>query len=249
MTGETGKSDTWLLVSDIDDTLTGNRTDLERLWHQLKNAKSHLKLALNSSRPAASVDQTLADYFPEGFEPDAIITGLGTEIRLDRFFLESWQSRFIDWPDEEVRKIVRKLGYDAHDDKFQTDGKASFAVPGKDGVDAILAALRDEGIPFRHIYSGTSDLDILAPGAGKDTAMRHLASHLGIPMERTIAAGDSGNDLALFEAAGKAIAVGNARQELLSTLPRHKTYLASAHHAAGVLEGLTVMGLLPQSAV
>ena len=42
---------------------------------------------------------------------------------------------------------------------------------------------------------------------------------------------------------------GNARQELLSTLPRHKTYLASAHHAAGVLEGLTVMGMLPQSAV
>lgn len=65
MTGETGKSDTWLLVSDIDDTLTGSRADLERLWHQLKNAKSHLKLALNSSRPAASVDQTLADYFPK----------------------------------------------------------------------------------------------------------------------------------------------------------------------------------------
>lgn len=167
MTGETGKSDTWLLVSDIDDTLTGSRADLERLWHQLKNAKSHLKLALNSSRPAASVDQTLADYFPEGFEPNAIITGLGTEIRLDRFFLESWQSRFIDWPDEEVRKIVRKLGYDAHDDKFQTDGKASFAVPGKDGVDAILAALRDEGIPFRHIYSGTSDLDIFAPAQAR----------------------------------------------------------------------------------
>ena len=39
MTGETGKSDTWLLVSDIDDTLTGSRADLERLWHQLKSAK------------------------------------------------------------------------------------------------------------------------------------------------------------------------------------------------------------------
>ncbi|EAV45992.1 HAD-superfamily hydrolase subfamily IIB [Stappia aggregata IAM 12614] len=249
MTAETGTTDTWLLVSDIDDTLTGNQADLERLWHQLKTAGPHLKLALNSSRPAVSVDQTLSEYFPDDFEPDAIITGLGTEIRLGRLFLESWQSRFADWPDGEVRAIVRKLGYDAHDDKFQTGGKASFAVPGKDGVDAILAELRSEGIPFRHIYSGTSDLDILAPGAGKDAAMRHLASHLGIPMERTIAAGDSGNDLALFEAAGKAIAVGNARQELLMSLPRDKTYLASAHHAAGVLEGLTVMGLLPQPAV
>lgn len=249
MTAETGTTDTWLLVSDIDDTLTGNQADLERLWHQLKQAGPHLKLALNSSRPADSVDRTLSEYFPEGFEPDAIITGLGTEIRLGRLFLESWQNRFADWPDGEVRAIVRKLGYAAHDDAFQTDGKASFAVAGKDGVDAILAELRKEGIPFRHIYSGTSDLDILAPGAGKDAAMRHLASYLGIPMERTIAAGDSGNDLALFEAAGKAIAVGNAREELLAALPRDKTYIASGHHAAGVLEGLTEMGLLPQRSV
>ena len=137
------------------------------------------------------------------------------------------------------------MGYAPHDDIFQTDGKASFAVPGKDDVERILEGLRRSGIDFRSIYSGKSDLDILAPGAGKDAAMRYLAEQLGIPVERTVAAGDSGNDLALFEAAGKAIAVGNARRELLSSLPRHKTYLAKAHHAAGVEEGLTALGILP----
>ncbi len=246
MNGEGGKSDPWLLVSDIDDTLTGNRADLDRLWARLKACPGTIRLALNSSRPAGSVDRTLADCFPDDFRPDAIITGLGTEIRLGRSFLDTWRRQFIDWPDREIRKLVEDMGYSAHDDIFQTEGKASFAVSGRDDADRVLERLRKEGIAFRSIFSGAGDLDILAPEAGKDAAMRHLAGHLGIPVERTVAAGDSGNDLALFEAAGRAIAVGNAREELLATMPRHKTYRAAAHHAAGVLEGLIEFGLLPE---
>lgn len=249
MSGDDGSREQWLLVSDIDDTLTGNREDLQELWRRLKAPESRVRLALNSSRPAASVDRTLEEYFPEGFEPDAIITGLGTEIRLGRSYLGSWQRQFADWPDREVRRLVTGMGYSAHDDLFQTDGKASFAVPGQDDVDRIFERLRQEGIAFKSIYSGASDLDILAPQAGKDAAMKHLAGHLGCPLERTVAAGDSGNDLALFEAAGRAIAVGNAREELLALMPRHKTYHAAAHHAAGVLEGLVALGMLPPAAV
>lgn len=244
MTGGDDSSGPWLLVSDIDDTLTGNQDDLGQLWRRLQGEKGRLRIALNSSRPAASVDRTLEEYFPEDFEPDAIITGLGTEIRLGRSHLGSWQRQFADWPDRDVRKLVEGMGYSSHDDIFQTEGKASFAVPGQDDADRIFERLRQAGIAFKSIYSGASDLDILAPQAGKDAAMRHLAAHLDLPMERTIAAGDSGNDLALFEAAGRAIAVGNAREELLSAMPRMKTYHAKAPHAAGVLEGLIEFGLL-----
>ncbi|POF32330.1 HAD-IIB family hydrolase [Roseibium marinum] len=248
MSGETGSPEPWLLVSDIDDTLTGNREDLNRLWQSLKLRHKGAKLALNSSRPAVSVDRTLAEYFPADFAPDAIITGLGTEIRLGRYWLESWRKQFLDWPDKDIRKLVAELGYAPHADVFQTEGKASFSVPGKAEVERILERLEKEGIQHKYIYSGASDLDILAPGAGKDAAMRHLAGHLGIPMENTVAAGDSGNDLALFEAAGKAIAVGNAREELLAAMPKEKTYHASANHAAGVLEGLIKLGLLREAA-
>jgi len=234
----------WLLVSDIDDTLTGDREALGRLWQHLKTQRGAVRLALNSSRPAESVDRTLRDYFPQDFEPDAIITGLGTEIRIGGKHLESWQRQFADWPDTDVRNMVSGLGFEPHDEGFQTAGKASFAVPTQKDVDRIVRCLTRDGIAFKSIYSGESDLDILAPDAGKDAAMRHLAEHLGIPLSLTVAAGDSGNDLALFEAAGKAIAVGNARRELLSSLPQDKTYLANACHAAGVLEGLNALGLL-----
>ncbi|MCX2723446.1 HAD-IIB family hydrolase [Roseibium salinum] len=245
MNEETLIPEPWLLVSDIDDTLTGSREDLHRLWIRLKDLRARVKLVLNSSRTAESVDETLANYFPADFEPDAIITGLGTEIRLGRSWLEDWQRQFLDWPDEVVRKLVAELGYIAHADIFQTKGKASFAVPGRQEAERVVERLTSEGIPFKYIYSGASDLDILAPGAGKGEAMHYLAAHLGISLERTVAAGDSGNDVELFEMAGKAIAVGNAREELLAVLPREKTYCATASHAAGVLEGLVEFGILP----
>lgn len=246
MNEETDLSEFWLLVSDIDDTLTGNHEDLHRLWLCLKEHRSRVKVALNSSRPAASVDETLANYFPADFAPDAIITGLGTEIRLGRSWLEAWQRQFLDWPDAHVRKLVMELGFVPHADIFQTKGKASFAVPGRAEAEHVVERLTREGIPFKYIWSGASDLDIIAPGAGKDAAMLYLAAYLGISLERTVAAGDSGNDLALFEAAGKAIAVGNAREELLAAMPKENTYRATACHAAGVLEGLVAFAVLPK---
>lgn len=238
----------WLLVSDVDDTLTGDQPALFRLCQALSKNRSRVKFALNSSRPAGSVDKTVADYFPEGFAPDAIITGLGTEIRVDGAWLAGWQDQFVDWPREKIVAIVESMGFEPHAPEFQTPAKASFAVPGRDNAERVLAALKHEGLPFQSIYSGTSDLDLIAPEAGKDAALRYLAKHFSIPPERTIAAGDSGNDLAMFQAAGRAIAVGNARVELLETMPRSTTYHAVASHAAGVFEGLVANGVLPETA-
>lgn len=44
----------------------------------------------------------------------------------------------------------------------------------------------------------------------KGEALKFLAKHYGIPMERTVAAGDNLNDLSMIKAAGVGVAVGNA---------------------------------------
>lgn len=235
----------WLLVSDVDDTLTGDAAALERLAAILEANRARLRVALNSSRPADSVDGTLAQVFPEGFSADAIITAMGTEIRVAGQQIKAWRDRFDDWPRAAIAEVVIGLGYPAHADEFQTPLKASFAVPRGSAQDQVLAELRRRGLPHNAVASGTDDLDLLPPGAGKDHATVFLARHMGVDIERRlIVAGDSANDLAMFAVAAGAIAVGNARPELLEAMPRDRSYHAKARHAGGVLEGLWHFGVL-----
>jgi len=47
--------------------------------------------------------------------------------------------------------------------------------------------------------------------ATKGKALLVLAEHLGVPVERVFAMGDSDNDLSMIAAAGMGIAMGNAK--------------------------------------
>lgn len=57
-------------------------------------------------------------------------------------------------------------------------------------------------------------MEILDPGATKATALRWLADHLGIPMEQTMALGDSLNDLEMVRAARVGVFMPRADEEL-----------------------------------
>lgn len=54
------------------------------------------------------------------------------------------------------------------------------------------------------------NIEIFSSLAGKGTALLHLANHLGIDRNATIALGDSTNDLSMLKAAGLGLAVENA---------------------------------------
>ncbi len=236
----------WLLVSDVDDTLTGDAAALAALVGELDACRDRIALALNSSRPHASVSRTLAEEFPPDFRPEAIVTALGTEISVAGRPLAAWADRFSGWPAHDVFGLLAGLGHRPHESEFQTPLKVSFAVEAADRGMAI-AALAAHGLPCRTIVSGETDFDVIPPGAGKDRAALFLAETLGIPAGRIVAAGDSANDLALFQVARHAIAVGNAREELLSAMPAERSYHARAPHAGGVYEGLVHFGMLPHA--
>lgn len=53
------------------------------------------------------------------------------------------------------------------------------------------------------------NVEVLAKGVNKASALRALAEHLGVPMEGTMALGDNENDLSMIEAAGIGVAMGN----------------------------------------
>ena len=63
-------------------------------------------------------------------------------------------------------------------------------------------------------YPGVTFINILAPEVSKGRALEALASHLGIAVTEVIAVGDGSNDISLLTAAGLAIAMADAPDEV-----------------------------------
>lgn len=73
---------------------------------------------------------------------------------------------------------------------------------------AVCAALEQAGVLPMECAPGA--LEITSAKAGKREAVRFLAQKLGMTLADVMALGDSGNDLALLQAAGFGVAMGNA---------------------------------------
>ena len=80
--------------------------------------------------------------------------------------------------------------------------------------------MRLQEVGFTVAASEKHNIEVFSPAAGKGNALRRLAAHLGIPFERTIAIGDSANDISMIRAAGLGLAVANAWPILLENADR-----------------------------
>ncbi|MDR4433282.1 Cof-type HAD-IIB family hydrolase [Bacillus tequilensis] len=64
------------------------------------------------------------------------------------------------------------------------------------------------------VSSAEHNFELTARKASKGQALKKLAARLNIPIEETAAVGDSLNDKSMLEAAGKGVAMGNAREDI-----------------------------------
>lgn len=227
----------WLLVTDVDDTLVGDPDGLKALLEALNH--SCCTLALNSSRPIASIRKTL-DESHAIIEPAAIIGAMGTEIEVCGDRLSSWSATFENWDRKPIDDLMQSLGHLPHDEEYQTPLKASFAVGSPEAQEKVCQRLARLDVACKVIISGESDVDILPESADKGAASLHLAQVLGVDLDHFIVAGDSRNDLEMFLSSQKGIIVSNARQELIDALAEYDNsfFFASKPRAWGLLEGL-----------
>ncbi len=77
-------------------------------------------------------------------------------------------------------------------------------------------------------------------GFTKGTGIRKVAEILGIPIERTVAFGDSANDLAMLEAAGMAVVMGNGSPEAKAKAD----YVTAPLHEDGIYRACEHLGLI-----
>lgn len=81
----------------------------------------------------------------------------------------------------------------------------------------VSAACAGQGLKAKVITSGTGGwryIDVVSAGAGKLESLEYVRGLLGFSRSATVAAGDSGNDVAMLSGRNRAIVVGNAQPDL-----------------------------------
>jgi sucrose-6F-phosphate phosphohydrolase len=238
-----------LLVSDVDDTLLGGpRSGVVALMTALARRPPGFLVAWNSSRPCASLRETLAHH-PDLDLPDYQIGALGTEMVHGETGepVAGYQERFsadTGWNRARIVALVERWHLTPHPAIYQTPFKVSWHLPDPHQLPAITDAVNAAGCQARLILSGGNNLDIIPATAGKQVAITFLAHRHHIPPHHIAVAGDSGNDRDMFIPPWCGIVVGNADPDLQQLTGDH-LYHARGHQAEGVLEGLRHWRFLP----
>lgn len=250
----------WVLASDIDGTLTGDRAELDRLAARLakRRADRELVVILSTGR---RLSQVISGVAAEGLpEPDAVICQVGTEIYLPPLHAKSrplatWRDRLTaQYRREEALALLEGIeGLVLQPSEFNTDLKTSCFLDGCPDPEAAAAEIARRAAPhgdrYQVIWSSGRDLDVLPEAAGKGKAIQFLVEHLGLSADRVVVAGDSGNDATMFEHFRRGVVVANAQDELLrlaAEMDRGRVFVADRPYAAGVAQGLEHFGLAPR---
>ncbi|ONG49962.1 alpha,alpha-trehalose-phosphate synthase [Pseudoroseomonas deserti] len=112
---------------------------------------------------------------------------------------------------------------------------------------------RIEEAGFDCVLSADTYLDVLPRGIAKGPTLLRLVHALGLPAERVLTAGDTMNDLSLFQTGLRGVAVGNAEPRLvaaLDALPPEQARLIHrprAEGAAGIADAIRHFSLLPEA--
>jgi sucrose-6F-phosphate phosphohydrolase len=239
-------SASWLLVSDVDDTLLGDNHALIAFAKELQVRREQIIFTLNSSRPCASLRKSIRDN-PLIPAPDFLTGALGTEIEAGetgQLIQEYTAAMNVGWDRDQVAGLMSELGLEAHPAEFQTPFKASYTVRGPEQHQQVIQQLIRHHFDVKVIFSGNTNLDIIPRQAGKGTAIEFLRDMLGIDPYKVVTAGDSANDLDMFVSPNKAIIVANAEKEIRALKDEH-IYQAQSKYAAGLLEGLRYWGVFP----
>ena len=245
----------FLFVTDLDNTLVGDDHALEILNQHLSQHRQQngTKIVYSTGRSLTLYRELTSEHVM--LEPDILIAGVGTEIYFNGSDTpdRNWSDELSMGWDREVIAATTAHFADLvpQPDSEQCPFKVSFFLTEEAAI-AVLPQLESifaqRGLAIQFVYSSGKDLDILPRRANKGLAMTFVRQHLGIEPTQTVVCGDSGNDIALFSAGDeRGILVGNAQPELLAWYRDHQSenhYLANAHCAAGILEGLQYFNFL-----
>lgn len=229
-------------ITDIDNTLLGQRDGQEALVEWLLNNVGYTIFGIATGRPLESaIDILRKNRIPI---PDVLITSVGSEIHygVRRIPDIGWANHIRHlWRRDDVVKAMQEMpGIRLQAAENQREFKISYLVDPKimPAVEKISQHLRAQGLHAQVIYSHSEFLDLLPIRASKGHAIRYLSYKWGLPLANFLVSGDSGNDIEMLVGDTMAVVVGNYSADLTHLKGVPRIYFAQAQYAHGILEGM-----------
>ncbi len=235
------------LISDIDNTLLGDKVSLRRLIAWLEERAGSVAFGIATGRSLESALEILAQWKVP--TPNVLITSVGSEINHGPDLLADIGYRNhirYRWRRQDILAALTGFpGLQLQAPGNQREFKISFDVDPEafSSLTEMHAFLRNRKLHANLIYSHEAYLDVLPVRASKGHAVRYLAYRWGLPLHSFLVAGDSGNDIEMMVGDTLGVVVGNHSPELAPLRGRNKIYFAEGTYAQGILDGLDHYGL------
>tara|TARA_R110002020_G_scaffold114982_3_gene264466 strand:- start:61140 stop:63401 length:2262 start_codon:yes stop_codon:yes gene_type:complete len=233
-----------ILATDLDGTFLGGDPDNRQRLYQLIDAHPDIRLVFVTGRGLEVVVPLLSD--PAIPRPDYIICDVGATL-VDGHTLQSvypLQSEIeATWPGEQVvaARMAEFPGLDRQTVPQQR--RCSYFCEAGAVTEEVRLAVEALGCDL--LYSADMYLDCLPAGVNKGSTLRRLIEHLEIDEEEVLVAGDTLNDLSMYEQGFKGVCVGESEQALMdATSERAKVLHARLSGCGGILEAFGHFGFL-----
>lgn len=236
----------FVLATDLDGTLLAGSPDGRRRVRELFSARERgARLVFVTGRGLESILPLLSD--PTIPVPDYIIADVGaTIVHGDLRPVDDIQQEIAArWPGSQA--VLRALaGFPGlQRQRVPQERRCSFLVGEGDVTPALRAAVDALGCDL--LLSAGCYLDVLPRGVGKGPALLRLAEAAGFDPATIVVAGDTLNDLSMFETGLHGIVVGRAEPALVEAVrKRPLVHIADGEGCDGILEGLAHHGALDE---
>lgn len=238
-----------LLATDLDGTFLAGLPEQRLRLYQLINAHPQIKLAFVTGRGLEVVMPLLSD--PSVPTPDYIICDVGATV-VDGRTLKPIQPLQADidarWPGERTVTQALNAFVDIERQEVPQQRRCSyFCAPGTVGSD--LRAIADS-LGCDVLYSADRYLDILPRGVNKGSTLDALVCAQGFDRDAVLVAGDTLNDLSMYQRGFRGVCVGESETALFeATRAQAHVLHARSPGCGGILEAIAHFGFLGPAGV
>ncbi len=236
-----------VLVTDLDGTLLGGSLgERRRFYAWLEQQRSRVLHVFCTGRDLTSVARLLVEDEHMGLRAPHLVIGdvgctvaCGASLQPLPLAVDPIEARWQGKPDRVLTVMAGAAGVSAQ--PISSQRRLAYYYDPDSFDHGLIAELEAHGVDC--LLSDNRYLDVLPAGVNKGSTLLALLDTLEIDPALVVTAGDSLNDLAMFETGLAGVMVGNAEPALRAKaqhLPR--TYGARAPGCAGICEGLHHFG-------